>query len=273
MIKRLGLLLLACGMAAGAFGGHAVKASAAVKGWPLSKTGPKSSYNIHEKTRNQTDSDYGYNADFSANDNAANGANGAGANGSVSGDTQQSEGGSGGTQSDNASNGAQSGSDSSGTQQADAGSGGQTASGDIEKVIAVGMKYLGTPYEFGSDRSNDKTFDCSDFTKWIFREALNIDLPSDSRKQGEYVKERGDVVTDWHQLKRGDLMFFMSYRGSKESDYSGIDKSSARITHVGLYLGDGKVLQTYSVKSGGVRIDSIEGTAWEYRFLFGGSVV
>jgi len=143
----------------------------------------------------------------------------------------------------------------------------------VEKVIADGMRYLGTPYEFGSDRSTDKTFDCSDFVKWIFDETLGTDLPGDSRGQGDYVEEKGDVVTDWHRLKRGDLMFFMSYRGASASDYKGIDKSKARITHVALYLGDGKMLQTYSVDSGGVRVDSIEGTSFEYRFLFGGSVL
>ena len=32
------------------------------------------------------------------------------------------------------------------------------------------------------------------------------------------------------------------------------------------------MLHTYSEKSGGVRVDGIEGTHWEYRFLFGGFV-
>ncbi|MNP51573.1 hypothetical protein D3C76_1459050 [compost metagenome] len=68
-------------------------------------------------------------------------------------------------------------------------------------------------------------------------------------------------------------MFFMSYKGSKASDYRGINKSTARITHNGIYLGNGKILQTYSKESGGVRIDKIEGTQWEKRFLFGGSVL
>lgn len=45
------------------------------------------------------------------------------------------------------------------------------------------------------------------------------------------------------------------------------------LPHNGIYLGNGKVLQTYSKESGGVRIDSIEGRHWEYRFLFGGSTL
>lgn len=148
-----------------------------------------------------------------------------------------------------------------------------TSSASVEKMIATGMKYLGTPYEFGSNRSTTATFDCSDFTKHIFKVALGVTLPADSRQQGTYVKNKGNAVTSISQLKRGDLMFFMSYKGSSKSSYSGINKSSQRITHVAVYLGDGKVLHTYSNASGGVRTNDITGTAWEYRFLYGGSAL
>jgi len=141
-----------------------------------------------------------------------------------------------------------------------------------ELAIAAGMKYLGTPYEFGSSRNDTRTFDCSDFVRQAFLDGIGLKLPGDSRSQGAYVKEIGKTKDDWRSLQRGDLMFFMSYQGSKASDYANVDKSSARITHVGIYLGDGKMLHTYSEKSGGVRVDGIEGTHWEYRFLFGGFV-
>ncbi|WP_435530074.1 C40 family peptidase [Paenibacillus vini] len=142
-----------------------------------------------------------------------------------------------------------------------------------ENVIVKGIKYLGTPYEFGSSRSNTKTFDCSDFVRQAYLEGAGIKLPSNSRTQGAYIKKNGTYTTSWKSLKRGDIMFFMSYRGSKDSDYKGINKSTSRITHNGIYLGNGKILQTYSKESGGVRIDNIEGTQWEKRFLFGGSVL
>ena len=240
MRKQIAWLALVCAVATGLFGAHSTTASAASLSTPKGKSGLKASYNKNDGTsfdNGQTD-DGGFASDWNGGGGQEQNAGGAGA-----------------------------------ANSSDASDPSQTASNDIEKVIADGMKYLGTPYEFGSDRSTSKTFDCSDFTKWIFQETLGVDLPSDSRQQGDYVKQRGQAKTDWHQLKRGDLIFFMSYKGSKEADYAGVDKSTARITHVGLYLGDGKVLQTYSVKSGGVRVDSIEGTAWEYRFLFGGSVV
>ncbi len=142
-----------------------------------------------------------------------------------------------------------------------------------EKVIAEGYRYLGTPYEFGSDRNNSRTFDCSDFIKHIFQQALTLSLPSDSRKQGAYVKELGRDRTKLSDVKRGDLLFFMSYRGPDAGDYRGVDKSRETITHVGMYLGNGKMLHTYSKDSGGVRVDDVYGKSWEYRFLFGGSVL
>lgn len=142
----------------------------------------------------------------------------------------------------------------------------------IEKVIASGMGYLGTPYEFGSSRTNTSTFDCSDFIRQIFMDAANLKLPADSRQQGTWVQENSIKVTDISGLKRGDLMFFMDYQGSSAAAYAGIDKSTARISHVAMYLGDGKILHTYSVSSGGVKVDNLS-ASWMNRFLYGGSVI
>ncbi|SDN00927.1 Cell wall-associated hydrolase, NlpC family [Paenibacillus sp. yr247] len=144
---------------------------------------------------------------------------------------------------------------------------------EIEAVIAVGNDYLGTPYEFGSVRNDTTTFDCSDFIQTIFWDALRFSVPSDSGAQGNYVKSLGPVVTKWTNLKRGDLMFFSSYKGNKASDYDNVNVLTEPITHVGLYLGNGNLLHTYSIESGGVRIDTIAGKQWENRFLYGGSVL
>jgi cell wall-associated NlpC family hydrolase len=142
-----------------------------------------------------------------------------------------------------------------------------------QKVISAGMKYLGTPYEFGSSRFNTSTFDCSDFVRQAFLDGAGIRLPADSRQQGDYVKNIGKTSTNWRDLQPGDIMFFMSYEGTSQGSYSGINKSTQRITHNAIYLGDGKILHTYSKKSGGVKIDDISGRHWEYRFLFGGRAI
>jgi len=141
------------------------------------------------------------------------------------------------------------------------------------KVIAAGKKYMGTPYKFGSDRSTTTTFDCSDFVRQAYKEGAGIILPRNSRTQATYVEKIGETTTNWRDLKPGDILFFMSYKGTSPSNYAKLNKSAQRITHNGIYLGNGKILHTYSNKSGGVRIDSIAGKHWEHRFVFGGSAM
>jgi len=147
-----------------------------------------------------------------------------------------------------------------------------TTNSTIEKVIQTGMKYLGTPYEFGSNRNTTTTFDCSDFIRQIFKESAGITLPTDSRQQGTWIKQNSTPVYSKDKLKRGDIVFFMSYKGSSSTAYNGIDKSKERITHVAMYLGNGKLLHTYSQKSGGVVVTDFS-ASWQYRFLYGGSVL
>jgi len=143
----------------------------------------------------------------------------------------------------------------------------------IEAVIAAASAYMGTPYEFGSTRYDTTTFDCSDLVLQAVWDATKTTVPSDSASQGSYVRSLGPVSMDWTKLQRGDLMFFSSYKGSKASDYAGVNPLTEEITHVGIYLGDGMLLHTYSPESGGVRIDSIAGKQWDNRFLYGGSAL
>ncbi|NMO97367.1 C40 family peptidase [Paenibacillus lemnae] len=147
-----------------------------------------------------------------------------------------------------------------------------TSSASIERVIQAGMNYLGTPYEFGSDRNTTTTFDCSDLVRQVFLEGAGIKLPASSRTQGAWIQDQGTAVYNTGDLKRGDLVFFMSYRGSSASSYAGVDKSKQTITHVGIYLGDDKLLHTYSNEAGGVLVGDFSGS-WKQRFLFGGSVL
>ncbi|MCF6093046.1 C40 family peptidase [Microaerobacter geothermalis] len=141
-----------------------------------------------------------------------------------------------------------------------------------QNIIAAGKKYLGTPYEFGSDRSNARTLDSSEFVRWAYLDGTGIKLPSNGRTIANYIKQNGKVIRSIDDLQPGDIMFMMSYKGWKASDYAGIDVSKQTITHSGIYMGDGKIIHTYSPESGGVRIDTIKGKHWEYRFIFGGSI-
>jgi peptidoglycan DL-endopeptidase CwlO len=144
----------------------------------------------------------------------------------------------------------------------------------INNVIGKGWDYYGTPYVLGSDRNNDSSFDCSDFTRWIHLWTLGMDLPKTSSSQWEYVKKFSKrKYTDLSQAKRGDLLFFMSYKGWQPQDYNGINVKAQPVAHCGIYLGDGLVLHTASQKTGGVRYDKLKGSHLEYRFIGGGQVI
>lgn len=146
--------------------------------------------------------------------------------------------------------------------------------GYAENVLAMASLFLGTPYEYGSDRTNASSFDCSDFTRWSYLSALGMDLPKDSRNQAQYIQNFSKRVY-WNitDAQRGDLLFFVGYRGSKPENYNGVDKSLESISHVGISLGEGRMIHTASARTGGVRIDPVTDNHLQYRFVLGGSVL
>lgn len=126
-----------------------------------------------------------------------------------------------------------------------------------DRVIAEGEKYMGTRYQFNSSRSSTRTFDCSDFVRRAYYEATGEVIPTNSRTQAAYIKQNGRTTTNWRNLSKGDLMFFTS-------------PDTGNIYHVALYMGNGYMLHTYSIASGGVRVDRVSGF-WNAQFAFGGN--
>lgn len=91
-------------------------------------------------------------------------------------------------------------------------------------VVAEAQKYLGVPYLWGGTDPT-RGLDCSGFTQLVFGN-LGIDLPRTSSQQAT----SGRAVASLADARPGDLVFF--------------DHSSARagIDHVGIYLGNGKMV-------------------------------
>lgn len=120
------------------------------------------------------------------------------------------------------------------------------------KTVFYGRQYLGTPYKFGADMGQTRTFDCSSFTKTVFAK-IGIHLPRISRDQatnGTYVSKSDLTV--------GDLVFF-SLPSTKHK------KGLSKIGHVGIYVGHGEVIHTYG--EGGVKYSSITEGWWNDHYV------
>jgi hypothetical protein len=99
----------------------------------------------------------------------------------------------------------------------------QSGRGDLRsELVKTAKRFLGTPYRWGGTTVGDG-FDCSGLTMVSYR--LNgLNLPRVSRNQyktGKWVSKA--------MLRPGDLVFFAT-------------KGGTRITHVGMYVGDGKFI-------------------------------
>jgi cell wall-associated NlpC family hydrolase len=98
---------------------------------------------------------------------------------------------------------------------------------------------VGTPYSSGG--SSPSGFDCSGLTRWTF-EGHGANLPHSSIDQFYMAKREGHKRI-WKRgaLNVGDLVFHKT--------------TSARVGHVGIYIGNGKFISTTS--SEGVRVRSL----------------
>ena len=102
--------------------------------------------------------------------------------------------------------------------------------GLADKVVAFAKQFVGTPYVPGGEDLN-KGVDCSGFTQSVFKQ-FGINLPRSSYRQSLVGQE-----VDVKNLQPGDLLFF------KTDDY-------APVTHVAIYIGDGKIVHASSRKTG-----------------------
>lgn len=100
----------------------------------------------------------------------------------------------------------------------------------VEAVVNKIETYLGAPYQFGSSRYTDTTFDCSDLVQWGYIKATGIDLPDDSRRQSEV-----GLQVSPEQLRTGDALFY-------DTNRDGV------INHVSIFVYPNKIIHTYSTK-------------------------
>lgn len=94
-------------------------------------------------------------------------------------------------------------------------------------AIAYARSKIGVPYLWGGDgtAADGGRFDCSGLTKAAYAKA-GIKIPRVANDQWN----ASDIHPSWGELKPGDLVFF------------GEKGNSRSIHHVGIYIGDGKML-------------------------------
>lgn len=98
---------------------------------------------------------------------------------------------------------------------------------DVEKLVHEAAKWIGTPYLYGgADRSGA---DCSGMVMRLFGDVMGVKLPRSSREQQKACQTLGK-----NDLRPGDLVFFATGR------------DRGRVSHVGLYIGDGQMIHASS---------------------------
>lgn len=115
---------------------------------------------------------------------------------------------------------------------------------DRDAVMIRIIELINTPYLWGGTTTNG--IDCSAFCQRVMKYALGIDIPRTSIMQSTV----GDEVSR-ENLQFGDLVFF--------------NTMGRRISHVGIYLGEG--VFAHSSSSGGVKTNSLDETYYNGRYV------
>jgi cell wall-associated NlpC family hydrolase len=123
-------------------------------------------------------------------------------------------------------------------------------------VVRAALIRLGSPYS-KSKRGSGNYVDCSYFAWWAYNQ-VGIRLPKSSVEQARYCYNKKCIV-DLSDLQPGDLIFW-----SKTDCHCGRWRE---IHHVGIYIGDKKVIEASSSKGRVVirKLWGIHGGQWRIR--------
>ncbi|MGE7768852.1 C40 family peptidase [Peribacillus sp. NPDC096540] len=114
-------------------------------------------------------------------------------------------------------------------------------------ITKAAQKYIGSPY-IVNGQEPDKGFSTGGFTKYVFKEVENVDLPMSPREQFNLGKtiERKDLLP-------GDLIFFSG-------------KNTSEVTNVGIYNGNDEVIIS-SVSKGVIKTKLTEGSYYGENYI------
>ncbi|MDD3267639.1 MAG: C40 family peptidase [Burkholderiales bacterium] len=114
----------------------------------------------------------------------------------------------------------------------------------IANMLMQSVSLMGIAYKWGGNTPTTG-LDCSGFVRYVYQNSLGINLPRTAAEQAKVGKRIGI-----DNLEPGDLIFFNTKRGSN--------------THVGIYIGDNKFIQ--SPRTGeNIQISDLSGN-WRKNF-------
>ena len=102
---------------------------------------------------------------------------------------------------------------------------------DRKKLLEDAKYFKGGKYVWGG--TTPEGFDCSGYVQYLYKKH-KINLPRTAYAQSK----KGEAV-DINDLQKGDLLFFLTDK-----------KRGIPVTHVGIYLGNGKFIHAASKKKG-----------------------
>lgn len=100
-------------------------------------------------------------------------------------------------------------------------------------AVDIALTKLGTPYSQVL-RNEDGYFDCSSFTHYVYAQCginLSYEGSDTAASQGRYIVEN-NLAVSYDMLSPGDLVFY-SFE---------VNNRYMNISHVGIYAGDGKII-------------------------------
>lgn len=117
----------------------------------------------------------------------------------------------------------------------------------MEAMLALSRRFLGLPYLWGG--TSTYGYDCSGFAQMLYRR-MGVILPRDAQPQADW---KGLAPVERAALRPGDLVYFGS--------------SDRKISHTGLYLGNGEFIDATTHGRPVIQIDKLDEPYWSKLFV------
>lgn len=118
-------------------------------------------------------------------------------------------------------------------------------------LVSEAQRWIGTRYQYGGNSKSGT--DCSGLVMRVYQDVCGVKIPRSTREQVKYCTKVAR-----NKIRPGDLVFFAPV------------KAEDKVSHVGLYVGEGKMIHASS--SRGVMVSGFDTGYWGDRYLTGARI-